>query len=488
MTDTPLAFNAFLMNTPSHIHHGQWRHPDAHQVDFNDLQFWVGLARTLEDGLFDAMFFADVTGLYGPADGRFDANVTEGLQIPSNDPAVLISALALATENIGLAYTSNIMQNPPFNFARQISTLDHLTAGRVAWNIVTSTQENAARNFNLPGLVDHDARYDWADEYVDVLYQLWEGSWDEGAVLVDRIGNRYADPRRVHKIHHRSDHYAVEGPHLVQPSPQRTPLLFQAGGSPRGIAFAARHAEAVFITTPNPEVARRHIADTRRLARSSGRRPEDILFFQGLTFVVGETDDEVRAKLADYTAYSSVLGYQLHTALGVLPDGSQLPPETPLKDIPNNGGRGHVDWVSAAVDGREPTLGDLVGDRIRRGLVAGTPDRIADVLTEYRAAGVDGINVINWRLPGSYEEFNRLLLPTLQRRGLAKEAYRPGTLRRKLFGTDRLPDRHPAARYRGAFATAAAVPDGAASVPDGRHADDHALDVVGVREQVEGPQ
>ncbi|QGF24764.1 NtaA/DmoA family FMN-dependent monooxygenase [Raineyella fluvialis] len=452
MADQPLAFNAFLMNTPSHIHHGQWRHPDAHQVEFNSLRFWVDLARTLEEGLFDAMFFADVTGLYGPPDGRFADNVTEGLQIPSNDPAVLLSALALATEHIGLAYTSNIMQNPPFNFARQISTLDHLTGGRVAWNIVTSTQENAARNFDLAGLLDHDARYDWADEYLDVLYKLWEGSWDEDAVVLDRAGNRYADPAKVHKIHHRSARYSVEGPHLVAPSPQRTPLLFQAGGSARGIAFAARHAEAVFITTPDPDVAREHIATTRRLATELGRRPDDLRFFQGLTFVVGEDQSEVEAKLADYEAYASILGYQLHTALGTLPDGSHLPDDTPLRAIANNGGRGHVDWVSATVDGREPTLGDLVNSRVRRGLVAGTPEQIADVLADYRDAGVDGINVINWRLPGTYEEFTRLLLPTLQRRGLAKLAYAPGTLRHRIFGTDRLPDRHPAARYRGAYA------------------------------------
>ncbi len=454
MTGKPLAFNAFLMNTPSHIHHGQWRHPDAAQVRFNDLDFWVDLAGTLEDGLFDAMFFADVTGLYGPADGRFDDNVTEGLQIPSNDPAVLLSALALATEHIGLAYTSNLMQNPPFNFARQISTLDHLTKGRVAWNIVTSTQENAARNFGLPALVDHDERYDWADEYLDVLYKLWEGSWDEGAVLLDRQAGRYTDPAKVHKIHHRSRRYSVEGPHLVQPSPQRTPLLFQAGGSARGIAFAARHAEAVFITTPTPEVAREHIATTRRLAVGHGRQPEDVLFFQGLTFVVGQTPEEVAAKLADLDAHTSVLGYQVHTALGTLPDGSHLPDDTPLKDIPNNGGQGHVDWVQAGVGDRDATLGDLVDNRVRRGLVTGTPEQIADVLEDYRDAGVDGINVINWRLPGSYEEFNRLLLPTLQRRGLAKTEYRPGTLRRKLFGTDRLPERHPAGRYRGAFSRA----------------------------------
>jgi len=450
----PLHFNAFLMNTPSHIHHGQWRHPDAGQTGFNGLDLWLDLARTLEDGLFDAMFFADVTGLYGPAGGSHVDNVNEGLQIPSNDPAVLLGALAVVTRNIGLAYTSNVMQNHPFNFARQASTLDHLSKGRVAWNIVTSTQENAARNFGLPQLVEHDARYDWADEYLDVVYKLWEGSWEDGALLVDREGGRYSDPSKIHKINHVGERYRVEGPHLPSPSPQRTPLLFQAGGSDRGIRFASRHAEAVFIGPPNPDVARQHTEWARTLAVEAGRAPEDIAFFQGITFIVGATAAEVARKRADYAEYSSVVGYLTHASLGVLPDGTRLPSDTRLKDIPNNGGQGHVEWLRKATPDREPTLADLAESRIDRGVVAGTPDQIADQLQAWQAAGVDGINVINWRLPGTYIEFNEQLLPTLQRRGLAKTEYAEGTLRRKLFGRDRLPETHPGARYRGAFAPA----------------------------------
>lgn len=448
---TPLLFNAFLMNTASHIHHGQWRHPEARQHEFNDLSLWTDLARTLEEGLFDAMFFADVTGLYGPAGGQYADNVTEGLQIPSNDPAILLGALAAVTKDIGLAYTSNVMQNHPFNFARQVSTLDHLSRGRVAWNIVTSTQENAARNFGLDSLVEHDARYDWADEYLDVAYKLWEGSWDEDAVLVDKAGGRHADPSRIHKIHHTGPRYSVEGPHLPAPSPQRTPLLFQAGGSERGIRFAAQHAEAVFIGPPDPEGARKHIEIAREAAVAAGRRREDIRFFQGLSFIVGATHAEVDRRRADFEEYSSVTGYLTHSSLGILPDGSRLPEDTELRDIPNNGGQGFVDWLRRAHPDREPTLADLARNRIQRGIVAGTPDEITDQLARWQQAGIDGVNVINWRLPGSYIEFNERILPTLQRRGLAKTAYAPGTLRRKIFGHDRLPENHPGARYRGAF-------------------------------------
>ncbi|SMY12318.1 LLM class flavin-dependent oxidoreductase [Brevibacterium jeotgali] len=458
----PLLFNAFLMNTPSHIQHGQWRHPDARQTEFEGLDLWIDLARTLERGLFDAMFFADVSGLYGPADGVYTDNVHEGLQIPSNDPTVLLGALAAVTERIGLATTSNVMQNHPFNFARQISTLDHLSKGRAAWNIVTSTQENAARNFGLPALVEHDARYEWAEEYVDVAYKLWEGSWDEDAVLVDREGGRYADPAKIHKIFHSGERYRVEGPHLPAPSPQRTPLLFQAGGSPRGIAFAARHAEAVFIAPPNPEVARDHIAKTRAQAVSAGRRADDIRFFPGMSFVIGSTEAEAKAKEAELLEYASDTGYTTHASLGIRPDGSRLPSDTPLSAIPNNGGRGHVEWLRAGL-GREPVLGDLARERMIGRTVVGTPDQIADSLETWRDAGVDGINVVNWRLPDSYEEFIDDLLPTLQERGLAKTEYGEATtLRGRIFGTDRLPERHPAAQYRGAFGEDAAAGWGAA--------------------------
>lgn len=452
----PLAFNAFVMNTGSHIQHGQWRHPEAQQAEFNDVNMWINLAKTLEEGLFDAMFFADVSGLYGPADGQYVDNVHEGLQIPSNDPTVLLGALAVVTKHIGLATTSNMMQNHPFNFARQLSTLDHISTGRVAWNIVTSTQENAARNFGYPALTEHDARYDWADEYLEVLYKLWEGSWDEGALLKDKEGGRFSDPSKIHKIYHEGPRYKVEGPHLPSPSPQRTPLLFQAGGSERGIQFAAQHAECQFIVTPNPDVAREHIARTREVIVKAGRQPEDVKFFQGLSLVIGRDEKEVREREEDYIKYSSVTGFLTHSSLGILPDGTRLPDDTRLIDIPNNGGQAHVEWLRRATPDREPTLADLANGRIRRGYVAGTPDQIADKLVEWQAAGVDGINLINWRLPGSYEEFNELLLPTLQHRGLAKKEYAEGTLRQKLFGHDHLNERHPGSTYRGAFTPVAA--------------------------------
>ena len=239
----PLRFSAFVMNTTSHILHGAWRLPEARQTDFHSLEHWVSLAQTLERGKFDYIFFADVVGLYDDYRGSWEKFVESGLQIPSNDPLVLASALASHTEHLGIAITSSILQEHPFDFARKISTLDHVSRGRIAWNIVTSLSDNAWRNFGYDGRTPHDDRYEWAQEYVDVVYKLWEGSWDDDALVQDKASGVHADVDKVHKIHHDGTRYRVEGPHLVAPSPQRTPVLFQAGSSSAGRRFAARNAE-----------------------------------------------------------------------------------------------------------------------------------------------------------------------------------------------------------------------------------------------------
>lgn len=450
-----LRLNAFVMNTTSHIHHGQWRRPDAGQVDFEDVSTWINLAKLLEAAKFDAIFFADVSGVYGDADADFDVYIREGLQIPSNDPLVLVGALATHTEHLGLAVTSNVAQNHPFNFARQISTLDHISRGRIAWNIVTGLQDNGARNFGLPRLTDHTDRYAWAEEYVDLAYKLWEGSWDDGAVLKDR-GGSYSDPSKIHKINHVSERYSVQGPHLPSPTPQRTPVLYQAGSSRSGRQFAARNAEAVFVIAPSPELARQQITETRELAVEAGRRPEDITFYQGLSFVIGATEEEAWAKAAEYEKYVSVEGYLAHIAL-VDKTGRVYDPKTPLKDVDTNTAKGFGEWVSKAITDREPLVEDIAFLISRSTRVVGTPEQIADQLEVWQDAGVDGINVVNWVIPGSFEEFAEHVLPVLRERGLAQSEYAPGTLREKLFGYPRLNERHPAAGYRGAFADQEAV-------------------------------
>lgn len=458
MSAPPLHFSAFVMNTTSHILQGVWRRPDAGQTNFNSLEHWVHLAKVLERGRFDFIFFADVVGLYGDYGGSYEKYVASGLQIPSNDPSVIASAIAYNTTDLGIAITSSVIQEHPFNFARKISTLDHASNGRIAWNIVTSALANAARNFGHDDLTEHDERYRWADEYVDVAYKLWEGSWDDGALLQDRDRGLHGDFDKIHKIHHVGERYRVEGPHLVAPSPQRTPILFQAGSSTAGRDFAARNAEAQFIISPGPAQARALVEDTRRRVVAAGRQPRDLKFFQGLHFVIGSTEAEARRKEADLDGAIDLDGMVAHLsgAVGVDFGGHDL--DTPLGDIADTDGtRSIVEWVQESVSGREATVRDLGLLQGRNSRVVGTPESIADRLADWRDAGVDGINVVNATIPGSYEEFVDHVIPELQRRGLAQREYAPGTTRAKLFGGDLLTDRHPAARYRGAFTPVAAA-------------------------------
>ncbi|MBL7492337.1 LLM class flavin-dependent oxidoreductase [Frankia sp. AgB1.9] len=448
----PLAFAAFVMNTTGHIIQGTWRRPSAHQTDFNSLEHWVNLARILEKGRFDAIFFADVVGLYAPYRGDERKYFEAGLQVPSNDPSVLASAIAYATENLGIAFTASILQEHPFNFARRISTLDHASKGRIAWNIVTNYLPNASRNFGLEGLTKHDERYAWADEYVDVTYKLWEGSWEEDALRQDRESGIHAVYDKVHRINHEGPRYKVEGPHLVSPSPQRTPLLFQAGASEAGRAFAARNAEAVFITSPNIQAAARDTADIRARAVAVGRLPDDIRFFQGLYVVPAATEAEAKAKAAEldeWIDYDAQLSH-MSGAIGI--DFGHEDLDTPVGEIRTEGVQSIVGWIKDLVTDRPATLRDVAHYTATNTRIVGTPEQIADRLAQWQAAGVDGINLINAEIPGSYAEFVDHVIPVLRERGLVQREYRPGTLRQKLFGGgDRLPDRHPAARYRGAF-------------------------------------
>ncbi len=449
----PLHFAAFVMNTTGHIIQGTWRRPGAQQTSFNDLDHWVELAKTLERGKFDAIFFADVVGLYAPYRGEERKYFEAGLQVPSNDPSVLASALAYATKDLGIAFTASILQEHPFNFARRISTLDHASKGRIAWNIVTNYLPNASRNFGLEGLTDHDERYRWAEEYVDVTYKLWEGSWEEDALVQDRERGIHADFDKVHKINHSGERYQVEGPHLVSPSPQRTPLLFQAGASEAGRTFAAKNAEAVFIQSPNLASATRDTADIRSRAVAHGRRAQDLKFFQGLYVVVGSTEEEARRKADDLDSWIDYDGQLSHMSGAVGIDFGFEDLDTPVGEIKTQGVQSIVGWIRDLVTDREPTLRDVAHYTATNGRIVGTPEQIADRLADWQAAGVDGINLVNAEIPTSYEEFVDHVIPVLQQRGLAQREYAEGTLRHKLFGDgDRLPERHYATRYRGAFA------------------------------------
>lgn len=456
MTRPRLILNAFTMNTATHVSYGSWRNPETRSTEFDQLDVWVDLVKLLERGKFDSVFFADVVGLYDDYRGGWDTYLREGLQIPNHDPSAIVSALALSTEHLGLVITSSVLQDHPFSFARKISTLDHASKGRIGWNVVTSALRNSARNFGLADREEHDARYEWAEEYTEVVYKLWEGSWDDGALIRDRNNGIHADPERVHKINHVGRRYRVEGPHLSFPSPQRTPVIFQAGTSAAGRAFAAHHAEGVFINAASPQGARVVIDDTRNRAEAAGRRGEDVKFFQGLSFVVGSTEAEARSRAAELDEYLSVDGLIAHRSGGIGIDLGGLDHDTPIGDLADEvqGTRSTIEsLINAAPPGTNPTIADLIRQQQEATRIVGTPEQIADRLEQWQDAGVDGLNIRYITTPGSFADFIDHVVPELQSRGLAQTEYRPGTLRDKLFGDGpQLPDRHPARHWRGRFA------------------------------------
>ena len=447
-----ICVNLFEMACVSHIMHGLWVHPDSQRHRFNELGFWTELAQLLEFGTLDGIFLADVLGTYDLFRGSAEVSIREAVQIPSNDPLLLIPAMAAVTRHLGFGVTFSTSYEPPFAFARRMSTLDHLTGGRVGWNIVTSYLPNAARNFGLDEQVPHDQRYRIADEYLDVLYKLWEGSWDDDAVVADRGRRVYTDPARVRAIDHEGEHYRVAGPHLCQPSPQRTPVLFQASGSAAGLEFAARHAEVLFIGGRTQAAVRSNIARVRDRLAAHGRPRDAIKFVVMAGIVVGRTDIEVADKLAGYRRLVSAEGALAH-ALTAL-DLTLYPRALPISELIARGEPGAATLLrrfgpEQSVGEALDSMGSLHEDRF---FVAGTPDIVASrIETWLDEDGIDGINLRQYLSFETVRDFIELVVPELRRRGRFRSAYTDGeTLRERLFGPGqaRLAPEHFGARYR----------------------------------------
>ena len=445
-----LILNLFEMNCVSHITHGLWRLPDNNRHRYTDIRYWTELARVLEDGGFDAVFLADVVGAYdvfrgGPADA-----LREGLQIPNNDPMLVVPAMAAVTDHLGFGVTASTSYEPPFAFARRMSTLDHLTAGRIGWNVVTSYLPNAARNFGLADEIEHDTRFAIAEEYLDVLYKLWEGSWDDDAVVRDAVGGVYTDPEKVRYVDHVGEHFRVAGPHLSEPSPQRTPVLFQATASPAGIAQAARHAEVVF-TGSRAGAFGGLLTQFRDAAVAAGRAATDLKVIVQAAVIVGRTDAEVERKLAQYAEHRSVVGRFVHASLRF--DPTAHPQDLTVREALAREGAPQDAVPPAALDSTVGEFARFASEQMERDFfAAGTPTTVADEIERWLdEVGIDGINLRQYHSFDTARDFVELVVPELRRRGRLRESYVPGeTLRRRLTGThDRLPDTHPAAAYRG---------------------------------------
>lgn len=447
-----IRLHAFDMNCVGHIQQGMWAHPRDRSVDYLDTDYWVSLAQTLERGLFDGLFLADVLGAYDVYGGSPDTAIRHAVQIPVNDPMLVIPVMAHATTHLGFAATANLSYERPYPFARRMSTLDHLTRGRIGWNIVTGYLDSAARAMGLERQVAHDDRYDVADEYMEVVYRLWEGSWADDAVLRDRDAGAYADPARIRAVEHAGPRFAMRGVHLSEPSPQRTPVLYQAGSSARGLQFAARHAECVFVNGSSQANVARIVSDLRAAVAAAGRTPESVLVFMGITVVVGATGAEAASKLADYQLYASPEGAlaQASGSMGI--DLAAYGMDEPIRMVNTQAVVSNLEALTARSVLPLLTKRRLLGEIVvggRQAPIVGTPNFIADEMMRWVVeTGIDGFVLARTVTPECFEDVVSLLVPELQRRGMFKEAYAPGTLRQKFGGGARLMESHPASNYR----------------------------------------
>ncbi|MDF2826026.1 MAG: 5,10-methylene tetrahydromethanopterin reductase [Mycobacterium sp.] len=449
-----IRFNAFDMNCVAHQSPGLWRHPEDRSAGYKDLTYWTELAQLLERGRFDGLFIADVLGTYDIYGASDEAALRQAAQVPVNDPLMLVSAMAYVTEHLGFGITTGTGFEHPYPFARRVSTLDHLTRGRVGWNVVTGYLPAAARNMGETDQPAHDARYDHADEYLEVLYKLWEGSWEDDAVVRDRERGVFTDPAKVHHIGHRGRHFSVPGIHLSEPSLQRTPVIFQAGASPRGVRFAAENAEAIFTAAPTKAILRENVTTIRRELELAGRDPYAAKIFNLSTVITAATDEEAAAKHAEYLSYGDAEGALTFMSGWMGVDLSRYGLGEPIGNVDSNAILSAVKaFQSADPDGGEWTVEDIanwgkiggIGPRF-----VGSGHRIADLLQEWvDETDVDGFNLAYAVSPGSFADFISHVVPVLTERGAYQSEYAPGSLRNKLFGRgDRLPGEHRGARYR----------------------------------------
>jgi FMN-dependent oxidoreductase (nitrilotriacetate monooxygenase family) len=362
--------------------------------------------------------------------------------------------MAAVTKHLGFGITASTGFEHPYPFARRMSTLDHLTKGRVGWNVVTSYLESGARNLGLASQVSHDERYDMADEYLDVTYKLWEGSWEDDAVTADKDTGVYADPAKVHAIEHEGRWFQVPGVHLSEPSPQRTPVIFQAGASSRGRRFAGRHAEAIFTSGPTIDTIAPLVAGLREELEVAGRERSDARVYTMATAIVDATSAGARAKHDELRAYGDD-----EAALVLLSGWTGLDLSGHDLDAPLTGGNAEAIQSAASVflgrdpEGRPWTLRDITawaGVGGRGPVFVGSPSEVADEMQHWiDATDADGFNLAYALSPGTFEDVVDHLVPELQRRGVHRTEYEDTSLRDRLGGAgDRLPDRHPGAAFR----------------------------------------
>ena len=446
-----IRFNAFEMNCVGHQSPGLWSHPRDRSWEYKDLVYWTDLAKTLEKGFFDGIFIADVIGYYDVYKGSNYHALQQGAQIPVNDPLQLAAPIAMVTEHLGIGITASTSFEHPYTFARRLTTADHHTKGRLGWNIVTSYLESGAKNIGQGGLRSHDNRYEVASEYVEVLYKLLEGSWEEGAVVRDRANKIFAHPEKVHEIGHKGKFFDVPGYHLSEPSPQRTPVLYQAGASGAGKQFAGQHAECVFVAATSKALLKSYVSDVRKQAELAGRDPKKVLTYTLVTVIVDATDALAQAKFEEYKRYVSYDGALVFMSGWTGIDFGQYAPTDLVRRVETNAITSAVETLAGG--DRAWTIEELATWGGIGGLgpvFVGSASTVADILQQWvEETDVDGFNLAYALAHETFEDVVTHLVPELQRRGVYPTAYQPGTLREKLFGAGPyLPANHPAAQYR----------------------------------------
>lgn len=441
MTERELHFGVNVLSDG--MHPAAWRHPSADPNWFTNPDYWIELARIAERGTLDALFLADSPSLFQPPD--------EPLGAPplALDPLVLLSTLASVTTHLGLIATVSTSFEEPFNLARRFATLDHLSRGRVAWNVVTSSDPYAWNNFGRPGQASvqpgRDERYRRAAEFIEVVRALWD-SWDDDAVLGDKASGAFSRVGAINTIAHRGEFFAVDGPLTLPRTPQGHPVLFQAGGSTGGLDLAAHYADGVFAAQASLTDALRNAEELRTRAAAYGRRRDAIRIMPGLSFVLGSTEDEARRRHSELNELAGERRLH-HLAAQLSVDPTELQWDKPLPRWlidgaeTKGGSQGARDIVVNLARREHLTVRQLLERVITwHRLVVGSPEQIADAIEEWFVAGaVDGFNLMPDVFPSGLELFVDHVIPILRDRGLFRREYRHATLRGHL-GLDRIPD------------------------------------------------
>lgn len=425
---------AFLQAQNCSNYVGSWRHPAA-ATDFLSPEYYRRIARTLEDGLFDMAFFDDrlaMPDIYGD-DHR--ATVEHGVRAVKLDPTVILTVMAMATSKLGLGATYSTTYYEPYHVARHFATLDLMSRGRVAWNIVTSLNDSEAANFGRMEHLEHDLRYDRADEFMEVVMGHWD-TWADDALIGDRANGRFADPAKVQRLDYQGDYFRSRGPLTVPRSQQGHPVLLQAGQSGRGRAFAARWAELVFAAYSNLAVGRKQYADLKASIAEAGRDPAAVKIAPAVKIVVGETESVAKEKYALLESLARPIDGLTLLCEVLNVDFSKRPLDAPFTDeqLAAMSWHGLRDRVITASGKRNPSVHDFVvfsgrGTLNEGPTFVGTPTQIADEMEAWFDSACDGFVISAPLVPGTYEDFVRLVVPELQRRKLFRTAYTGSTLR-----------------------------------------------------------